>query len=143
MRRRCAGICAALKAPRHRVCEVVIPGAVKPLRGSYPPTRGLWPVSLGTPRPQGGRAKRPPPPASFSEQPFQCLQCSQQAISTAELLISLLGSDDVLDRDRIRLAGRLRRGSLKSPDKTHPSDMPRRSAMRKQMMAAAISFQAC
>ena len=30
-----------------------------------------------------------------------------------------------------------------SPDQTYPSEMPRRSAMRKQMMAAASSFHAC
>ena len=36
-----------------------------------------------------------------------------------------------------------REQNLIGPDKTYPNEIPRRSAMRKQIMAAAISFQAC
>jgi hypothetical protein len=67
-------------------------------------------IPVAVPGAGGQNARRPP--GAYSGEPFQGLQCCQKASSTAELLGGLLGGDDVLDRDDIRLAGGLRRGNL-------------------------------
>jgi hypothetical protein len=53
------------------------------------------------------------------------------ALSLAE---SIVGTQDSRSRIVMPFIG---------SDKTYPSEIPHRVAMRKQMMAAAISFQAC
>jgi len=59
LRLNCAGICAALKAPRHRVCEVVIPAHAPPRPSRRRRTRARRPAAGPTAtRPGNCRAIR-------------------------------------------------------------------------------------